>query len=125
MKLKNGRPILQVTIYGRDNSYTGEALIDTGAAFLVIPPSVDEQLGLETDVDEPTVKLSTASGIIEVEKKIIPKIKIGELVSENIPAVIHELPEPVPIKVLIGMNFLMRTKLTLDGKNKEFDVKDL
>lgn len=124
LKLKENKLILPVTLHGEDSRYTGEALIDTGSAFMVIPPAVDEMLNLKQDPVEPLVKLSTASGVITVEKKILPRIDIGKLSFKNISVVVHELPEPVPVKILIGMNLLLKMKLILNGKEKNFELED-
>jgi len=38
--------------------------------------------------------------------------------------VIHKIPDPAPIKVLLGMNFIEKVRLTVDGKEGKFDLKD-
>jgi len=124
MKFQDSKLILKVELFGKKSSIIVEALIDTGAAYTLIPPRIANLLELELDKEEPYVMLSTASGVIGVTKKIINEIKINGLMFKNIPAVIHELPEPTLIKVLIGMNLLMKTKLIVDGKKKEFILEN-
>jgi len=43
---------------------------------------------------------------------------------EKLPVVVHKIPDPAPIKVLIGMNFIEKTKPIIDGKGKKFEVED-
>jgi len=124
MKLQDSKLILKIELLGKKSSIVVDALIDTGAAYTLIPPRIADLLELELDKEEPYVMLSTASGVIGVTKKIINEIKVNEIVFKNIPAVIHELPEPTPVKILIGMNLLMKTKLTVDGKKKVFNLED-
>jgi len=43
---------------------------------------------------------------------------------ENLPVVVHKIPDPAPIKVLLGMNFIEKMKLTVNGKQNEFKIED-
>jgi hypothetical protein len=38
--------------------------------------------------------------------------------------VIHRIPDPAPIKVLLGMNLIEKMKLIVDGKKNEFKLED-
>jgi len=101
-----------------------DALIDTGAAFTVIPPEISDFLELETDKNLPKIKLITASGLIEVLVKIIDRIKVGGVKVKDLQVVVHKIPDPAPIKILLGMNFIERVKLEINGKEKKFSLKD-
>ena len=61
---------------------------------------------------------------MEVTKVILKSVKIGELELENVETILHDLPDPVPTKVLLGMSLLMKLKTVIDGKNKEFTLED-
>jgi predicted aspartyl protease len=58
------------------------------------------------------------------EIKLLAKIVIGEITIEKLPVVIHEIPDPAPIKILLGMNFIENIKLRVNGKENAFDIED-
>jgi len=101
-----------------------DALIDTGAAFTVIPPVIADFLELETDSAFPKAMLVTASGLIEAPVKILEKLEVAGIEIESLPVVVHKIPDPAPIKVLLGMNFIEKVKLRVDGKQDEFEIQD-
>ena len=72
----------------------------------------------------PKTKLITASGMIEPEVKILEKIVIEEITIEKLPVVIHEIPDPAPIKILLGMNFIKNVNLRINGKENAFNIED-
>lgn len=123
MKFEGNKLKVSVVFRNNEIEYETEAIIDTGATITVIPPEISDFLNLEIDKETPIMKLITASGIIEVSRKIVKEIRIGGLIFKNIPAAIHKLPDPIEIKVLIGMNVIENLKLITDGKNKEFEMK--
>jgi predicted aspartyl protease len=62
MKIEANRLVLKVQLWGK-RFVEEDALIDTGAAFSVIPPEIDDFLELEPfEISKAT--LVTASGII-------------------------------------------------------------
>ena len=124
MKIEKQRLTVKVELYGEDSSIAVDALIDTGAAFTVIPFGLADFLGLEVDKTRPKVNLITASGVIEAPRRILRKIRVGRLEVRGLPIVLHELPAPAPVKVLLGMDFLSKVRLEIDGKKGEFSLKD-
>ena len=64
-RIKEGKLLVKVKLKGKRFSVFEDALIDIGAAFTVIPPSIAEFLELETDEKMPKATLVTASGLIE------------------------------------------------------------
>jgi predicted aspartyl protease len=124
MEIKEGRLITRVKLEGKKFSTFEDALIDTGSAFTVIPPQIADFLELEIHKGSPKVHLVTASGLIEPSLKILDKLEIENITVERLPVVIHEIPDPAPIKVLLGMNFLDKARLTLNGKEKSFQIED-
>jgi predicted aspartyl protease len=69
--------------------------------------------------------LVTASGIIETPVKILNRIEAANIKVENLPVVIQKIPDPAPVKILLGMNFIEKVKLIVDVKNGTFDLEDL
>lgn len=124
MDIQEGRLISRVKLEGKKFSIFEDALIDTGSAFTVIPPEIADFLELETNRECPKAQLVTASGLIEPSLKILEKLEAENIIVERLPVVIHEIPDPAPIKVLLGMNFIDKVKLIVDGKGKTFQIQD-
>jgi len=122
MDIVDRKLICRVKLHGKKRSVYEDALVDTGAAFTVIPPETCEFLDLEADNQLPKARLVTASGIIETPVKILEKLEIAELEIWRLQIVVHKIPDPAPIKVLLGMNFIERTKLVIDGKKGQFTL---
>jgi len=43
---------------------------------------------------------------------------------EKLSAVVHRIPDPAPVKVPRGMNYIEKTTLTIDGKRKKIKIED-
>ena len=41
-----------------------------------------------------------------------------------LPVVVHKIPDPAPVKILLGMSFIEKAKLIVDGKNEMFSLED-
>ena len=69
MEIEEGKLLARVRLEGKRFRVYEDALIDTGAAFTVIPPATADFLALETNRAFPKAVLITASGLIEVLSK--------------------------------------------------------
>jgi len=67
MEIVERKLVCRVKLQGDRYSVLEDALVDTGAAFTVVPPETADFLELETDKRLPKAKLVTASGIIKLE----------------------------------------------------------
>lgn len=121
--IREGKLVVRVRLEGRKTSVLEDALVDTGSTFTVLPPEIVERLELEP-FREPKVRLTTASGFIEVPVRVLPSIDVEGIKLDDIPIVVHRIPDPAPIKVLLGMNLIEKVKLTVDGKESKFELKD-
>jgi len=124
MKIQARKLLVKAKLIGRKFSVSEDALMDTGAAFTVIPPETADYLELELNKDYPKATLVTASGIIETPVKILNRMEVANIKAENLPVVIHKIPDPAPVKILLGMNFIENVKLIVDGKKGTFDLED-
>lgn len=124
MKIQARRLLVRVKLVGKKLSIFENALIDTGAAFTVIPPETADLLELDLNKDYPKATLVTASGIIETSVKVLDEIEVANIKIENLPVVTHKIPDPAPLKILLGMNFIEKVKLLIDGKKETFALKD-
>lgn len=124
MKIIENKLIVKVRLKGKANSIFEDALIDTGATFTVIPPDVEDFLVLDSYKKNPKIGLTTASGLIEVPVKILEEVELEGIKIKKLPVVIHKIPDPAPIKILLGMNFLQEIKIKIDGKENKFEIED-
>lgn len=124
MEIRERKLISMTKLEGEELHVLEDVLIDTGAAFTVIPPEVADFLDLEVNRDYPRARLVTASGIIETPVKALDGLEIAEIKVEKLPVAIHKIPDPAPIKVLLGMNFIEKVTLTVNGKEGKFDLQD-
>lgn len=113
---------IKVIFLKQDKRYAEDAIIDTGSSITIVPPEISDYLKFGLDKENPTIKIVTGSGILEIPRKITSIMKINDLVFTNFPVGIHELPREVETKVLIGMDIINKIKLIVDGKNKEFEI---
>ena len=124
MDIVERKLICGIRLEGKRYTVFEDAIIDTGAAFTVLPPETADFLELETDKRLPKAKLVTASGIIETPVKVLDKLEVAGLEAGELQVVVHKIPDPAPVKVLLGMNFVERMKLTVDGKSGQFTLED-
>jgi clan AA aspartic protease (TIGR02281 family) len=124
MDVKESKILVRARLEGKRYSVIEDALIDTGAALTVIPPVTSDLLELETNKPHQKVRLVTASGLIEVPINILDKLEVAGIEVEKLPVAVHKIPDPAPIKILLGMNFIERIKLKVDGKKGTFDIED-
>lgn len=123
MEIVDRKLICTAKLHGKKRGVYEDILIDTDAAFTVIAPETADFLELELDADLPKTRLETASGIIETPIRTLEKLETAGLNVEGLQVVVHKIPDPAPIKVLLGMNFVERTKLVIDGKNGMFEFE--
>jgi predicted aspartyl protease len=124
MEIEERRLILRVKLGGRRFHVFEDALIDTGAAFTVLPPETADLLELVVNKEFPRARLVTASGIIETPVKVLETLEVADIRIEKLPVVIHKIPDPAPMKVLLGMNLIEKVRLVVDGKKNKFDLED-
>jgi len=124
MRIRERKLVSRVRLAGKRLHVFEDALIDTGAAFTVLPPEVCDFLELATDGNLPRARLVTASGLIETPVKVLERLDTVDVRIERLQIVAHRIPEPAPIKVLLGMNFIEKVKLIVNGKEGTFDLQD-
>mgnify|MGYP001118819296 CR=1 FL=1 len=124
MLIRERKLVCRVGLVGKRLRVFEDALIDTGAAFTVIPPEVADFLELETDRNLPRVRLVTASGLMEAPVRILESLEVADIRTGRLQVVAHRIPDPAPIKILLGMNLIERMKLHVDGKKDRFSLQD-
>ncbi len=124
MDIVQRKLLTKVKLQGSRYTVYEDAIIDTGAAFTVVPPEIADLLELEIDIGFPKARLVTASGIIETPVKILDRLEVAGLETTQLQVVVHKIPDPAPIKVLLGMNWLGKIKLFVNGKDGRFTLED-
>ena len=103
MKVSERKLVVKVALKGKRFRVSEDALIDTGAAFTVIPPELADFLELDVDRGYPSARAVNA---------------------KNLQVVIHKIPDPAPVKILLGMSFIERINLEINGKDSLFEIRD-
>jgi len=124
MKIEARRFLVRVRLVGRTVSVFENAIVDNGAAFTVVPPEIADFLELEVNREYPRATLVTASGVIETPVRILKGIEVAGVKVDLLPVVVHKIPDPAPVKILLGMNFIEKARLLVDGKNEVFSLED-
>ena len=104
--------VLPGRINGED---VGAFLLDTGATFISISNAVAQRLGVRS-AGNGTVRLVTASGVIEAPLAVLDEVNVGGAIARLVPAVIHDIPGlPPNVAGLLGMSFLERFRVNIDS----------
>ena len=91
----------------------GFFILDTGATFTSVSRQVADVLGISRR--DGSVRLITASGVIQAPLALLEEVDVGGAVARHVPAVIHDLPDAPPSIVgLLGLSFLQRFRVNLD-----------
>jgi clan AA aspartic protease (TIGR02281 family) len=88
-----------------NNQVQGTFIIDTGATYTVITPSVAKKLHAHITEHTDSVALQTANGIVEAPIVIIPSVKIAGFEVKNVPAIVQPLGDSPSMFGLLGLNF--------------------
>ena len=104
--------VLPSRINGED---VGAFLLDTGATFISVSNAVAQRLGVRS-AGNGTVRLATASGVIDAPLAVLEEVNVGGAVARHVPAVIHDIPGlPSNVVGLLGMSFLERFRVNIDS----------
>jgi clan AA aspartic protease (TIGR02281 family) len=92
----------------------GVFILDTGASYTSVSTTVANRLGIATSGNS-TVRLATASGVIQAPLAVLDEVDVGGAVARHVPVVVHDLPGmPSNVAGLLGMSFLERFRVNLD-----------
>jgi clan AA aspartic protease (TIGR02281 family) len=87
-------------------------LVDTGATACAITPALAEALGIQRDPDRPPVLVHGVAGSTYAHVVIIPSIRVGDVESQNVRAIIMPLGDGM--HGILGNTFLARYTTTID-----------
>lgn len=91
-----------------------EAVLDTGASFLTIPPEDALDIGYDL-AGLPKVTVATANGIIEAPKIILSRVKVGEYLEMDVPAICLDIAAG-GVSSLLGLSLIERFNVAIESK---------
>ena len=115
---KGGSMIVQGTINGVSMHF----VVDTGATFLAIPPTIAQKAGL-MDTPQTTITVQTANGVVDVPKVNIKAVTISNTTQDNVAATIQSVSTVNPSLGLLGMSFFKHYKMTIDQNKYEIQLE--
>jgi len=96
---------------GSINGMAVRFIVDTGASLVSIGASEARRLGIDAS-SGPSGVAQTANGLTQVSRVRLKSVKVGEIVLNDVEAVVHAQDMPV---VLLGMSFLNRMEMQRNG----------
>jgi aspartyl protease family protein len=96
---------------GNINGTTVRFLVDTGASMISLGASDARRIGIDASKGQPGVA-NTANGQTAVSRVKLDTVRVGEIVMNNVDALVHQQDMPV---ALLGMSFLNRMEMQRDG----------
>jgi len=98
---------------GGINGTTVRFLVDTGATMVGLGAGDARRIGIDASKGVPEVAM-TANGQARVVRVKLDSVRVGEIVVNNVDALVHEHEMPY---VLLGMSFLNRMEMQRDGQS--------
>ena len=87
-------------------------IVDTGASYISLGASDARRIGIDASRGQQGVA-NTANGQASVRLVKLDTVRVGEIVLNNVDALVHE--QDIPL-VLLGMSFLNRMEMQRDGQ---------
>ena len=104
--------LVRATLNGK---YTGLFLLDTGASYCVLAPSIVNRLDIAPTGERVTVQ--TANGTVTAPVVRVASIDVGKGRARDVLAVVHPAIGP-PLAGVIGLSFLNNFTYAIDPRRK-------
>ncbi len=98
-------------VTGNINGTTVRFIVDTGASMISLGSGDARRIGLDASKGEQGL-VNTANGQTRVSRVKLDTVRIGEIVLNNVDALVHQNDLPV---ALLGMSFLNRMEMQRNG----------
>jgi clan AA aspartic protease (TIGR02281 family) len=113
---------VRLRIYGSAGDREMDALLDTGAFFVTIPP--DDAIALGYDLaSAPRVRVTTANGVIQAPQIVLSRVQLGTFEEADVPAVCIQIPGG-RISSLLGWSLLSRFNIAIEFKQQTLTIAD-
>lgn len=99
-------------VQGQINGGAVRMLLDTGATSVAIPATDAIRLGIDYKKGHP-MHVTTANGTAPAFRVMLDRVKVGDIEINQVEAVVQEQGLPI---ILLGMSFLNRTEMRLEGQ---------
>jgi clan AA aspartic protease (TIGR02281 family) len=109
--------LVQATINGRAE---GLFLLDTGASYCVIAPSLARELALPPTGSFATVL--TANGPVKAPVVRLRSLDLNGTRAQDVQAIVHDAVGP-KLDGVIGLNFLNRYRYAVDPQRRELELE--
>ncbi|MEI7612846.1 MAG: TIGR02281 family clan AA aspartic protease [Betaproteobacteria bacterium] len=96
---------------GNINGASVRFIVDTGASMISLGASDASRIGIDASKGQKGIA-NTANGQTVVTRVKLDSVRVGEIVLNNVDALVHQQDMPV---VLLGMSFLNRMEMQRDG----------
>jgi aspartyl protease family protein len=97
---------------GNINGTSVRFLVDTGATMISLGAGDARRIGIDAGKGQPGM-VNTANGQAAVARVKLDSVRVGEIVLNNVDAVVHAQDMPF---ALLGMSFLNRMEMQRDGQ---------
>jgi predicted aspartyl protease len=112
---------VQVALEGAEGARLDQLLlVDPGADFVVLPVSLIEALGLDSE-DLGEREMQTANGLVTAKVGSLPGLWLGETRIEGIEVAFID-DDKLSGNGLLGMNVLGRYRLTIDDEHSQITL---
>jgi clan AA aspartic protease (TIGR02281 family) len=111
---------LPIRIFGPAASKDVEALIDTGATYMVVSREDAVRIGYEP-WKAPTAAVGTGAGLIDAPLISLDRVEILGLSRRRVKAIVKDLTD-VGIAAGVGWSFLRHFRMTFDPKRRTFEI---
>jgi len=119
-KLKNGRPVVKVSIPG-GGSY--EAAVDTGSLGTLIPMEIAIKMKSKKSNKTPKTGVDIAGG--KMARMVVPRIAVGKAELKNLMVAYYGDAAPTSVDKtmgVIGVDFLRRFKVTISYAKSQIEL---
>jgi len=113
---------LPITVTGPRASRDFEALIDTGATYMVISWEDALRLGYEPQ-QAPTVPVGTAGGVVDAPLIEVHSVELLGLRRTGVETIVKDLTD-VGIAAVVGWSFLRYFRMTFNPKKMTFAIAE-
>ena len=96
---------------GNVNGTTIRFIVDTGASMVSLGATDAKRIGVDLSKGQQALS-NTANGQAVVTRVKLDSVRVGEIVMNNVDALVHQQDMPV---ALLGMSFLNRMEMQRDG----------
>ena len=98
-------------------------VLDTGAAFCLLPVELIEDIGYDPMNSDRFIHLKTVSGVVKAPLVAVEKISLFGIEVENIDVACFTLPVSGRTLGLLGLDFFKDLQLTIDFRSFEIIIE--